>query len=138
MEPKEYHVESKKESLVIILAIIAAIIIITLALVIDYWWIGTSLALLVGYWYFYEFYPVTPVKRAERIIELGQIDQIKREAIPCPTYFIRIMAKKNRTLRRRNQTYRWFLTTSPKPFKNKNIKVIKIEGKNCWFFTQDC
>ena len=36
MEPKEYHVESKKESLVIILAIIAAIIIITLALVIDY------------------------------------------------------------------------------------------------------
>ena len=141
---RQYHVENKKVVLTIMFIIATAIIV--LAVIIGRWQIGLLpsaltgllLSVMIDYWYFCEFYPSTSVKRAERIMRSGRVHQIKGKTIPCPAYFIKLMAGKNRSLHRHNQTFRWFLTNSLESFDGKNIKVIKIEGKDCWFFTQDC
>jgi hypothetical protein len=115
--------------------IAAAMIIVAVCL--GYWWVGILASVSINCWYYHEFYPLISIKRAEKIMKSGRVGQVKGKDIPCPAFFLRIMAGKNRGLRRHDQTYRWFLTTT-KPFENKDIKIIKIEGQDCWFFMQDC
>jgi hypothetical protein len=138
---KNYCFQTKKEIItkkeVLITMAVIAVIPTPVTFFIGYWWIGILISVAINYWYLYQFYPSTPVKRARKIMKSDRVNQTNNKAIPCPTYFIGIMAGRNRELRRHNQTYRWFLTTT-EPCKSKDIKIIKIEGKDCWFFMQDC
>ncbi len=134
---KEIRIRTKTNVFVIMASVTA--ILLTISILCFYWWAGLLLATLINYFLFRECYPSVSALRAEKIMRSSRVYHLKDEKIPCPIYVIRIMADRNLDLHYQNKAYRWFLTTSSDFFsKEKDLKVRKIKGMECFFFTQKC
>ena len=128
---------------IVFIMIGVALILLTISILFFYWWMGLLAAGLIDYLLFQECYPNVSPLRAEKIMRSTRIYHSKDGNIPCPIYVIRKMSDKNLDLHYQNKPYRWFLTTSLEFLKkekkeNHSIRIRKVRGVDCFFFTQRC